>query len=148
MECDEQAWHRSSTLMFGTRDVVSQGIHLLLPNMKNIITLMTAWAWRWLFLKPQNPVFPGSHGGKCPRIHFGSSYFFQCHYHSCSEDAPGLAFDPNELWNMIVWTASGEIQEVPRQASKSKATMVPFHQGSCILTWTYAAVSPFAKAQQ
>lgn len=42
---------------------------------------------------------------------------------------------------MIVWTASVEIQEVQRQASKSKATMVPFHQGSCIPTWTRAAVS-------
>lgn len=62
---------------------------------------MTAWAWGWRFLKPQNPVFPGNHGRKCPRIHCGSSYFFQCHYNSCIYDAPRLAFDPNELWKMM-----------------------------------------------
>lgn len=48
----------------------------------------------------------------------------------------GWRSTPNELWNMSVWTASGEMQEVPMQPSKSKATMAPFHQGRCILTWT------------
>lgn len=70
----------------------------------------------------------------------GSSCSLRCHFHSCRDDAPRLAFDPSELWNMIVWTASGEIQEVLRKTSKSKATMASFPNDICILTWTYATL--------
>lgn len=58
--------------------------------------------------------------GKCPHIHFRSSDFFRCHFHSCSDDARRLVFDPNELWNMIVWTASGETQAVHRGRRPSR----------------------------
>lgn len=66
----------------------------------------------------------------------GSRCSFHCHFHSCRDDAPRLAVDPSELWNMIVWTASGEIQEVLWRTSKSRATMASFPKGICILTWT------------
>lgn len=69
---------------------------------------------------------------------FCSGWSCCCHFHSCRDDAPRLVFDPSELWNMIVWTASGEIQEVLWRRSKSRATMASFPQGICILTWTKA----------
>lgn len=47
----------------GVWDAVSKCIHYFLPNTKTTTTLMTAWAQGWHFLKPQNPVFPGSHNG-------------------------------------------------------------------------------------
>lgn len=121
------------------RDVVLKRIHHFLLNMKSITTLITAWTWGWRFLKPQKFCIPPA-ALIDPLIQSCSSYFFQCHLHSCY-DAPNLAFDPHELWNMIVWTASGEIQEVQRQTSKLKATMASFLQGNHILSWTCAAVS-------
>lgn len=80
------------------KDVVLQSEHLFLPKMKSVTTLMTAWAWGWHFLKPHNPVSPK----EGPHIHLRWSYFFEFSFHSFLDKVPRLAFDPDELRNMII----------------------------------------------
>lgn len=148
MECDEQACHWSSTFMFGAGMWLHSIYISSFQIWKKHYHINNSLGSVMEIPQTRNPVFPGNHVRKCPRIHFGSRYFFQCHNCFCSDDAPRLAFDPNELWNMIVWTASAEIQEVLARVPKSAATMVPFHQGSRIPTWTLAGVALGAKGQQ
>lgn len=57
---------------------------------------MTALAWGWRFLKPQNPLLPGNHGINYYHVLIsGQVIIFSVIIVSCSDDA--LAFDPNEL---------------------------------------------------
>lgn len=54
---------------------------------------------------PQNPKILYSLVTMVENVHafiLGRVISFRCHYHTCSDDALGLALDPNEVWKGIV----------------------------------------------